>query len=104
MTAPDLAAAKNTAPDSRTLIHKRLYRGAVSADMHRRTPGFHPHINALIHKTNSSFVTDGSLSTFDSSVSCLYFFVSETARNILPQHPAAIREVDGDPEPVKNAL
>ncbi|WP_247257399.1 hypothetical protein [Pseudomonas moorei] len=104
MTAPDLAAAKNTAPNSRTLIHKRLYRGAFSTSAHRRPPGFHPRINALIHKTNSSFVTDGSLSTFDSSVSCLYFFVSETARNVLPQHPAAIREVDGDPDPVKNAL
>jgi len=33
-------------------------------------------------------MTDGSLSTFDSSVSCLYFFVSETARNVLSQHPA----------------
>ncbi|PFN93131.1 hypothetical protein COJ85_26380, partial [Bacillus sp. AFS076308] len=33
--------------------------------------------NTIIHLTNSWIVTDSSLSTFDSSVSCLYFFESE---------------------------
>lgn len=35
----------------------------------------------IIHHTNSSEMTNGSLSTFDSGHSCLYFFVSEYRRN-----------------------
>jgi len=38
--------------------------------------------------TDSLFVTDGSLSTFDRFVSCLYFFVCETVWKVLPQCPA----------------
>jgi len=44
--------------------------------------------DAIIHITNRLFVTDGSLSTFDISVSCLYFFVCETVWKVLPQCPA----------------
>jgi hypothetical protein len=82
------------------LVDKRLYRGSVSTGAHIPPPRFCPRIDALIHRTNGLFVTDGSLSTFDSCVSCLYFFVFETARNVLPQHPAANRGLDGDPDSV----
>jgi hypothetical protein len=60
--------------------------------------------DVVIHVTNSSIVTDGSLSTFDSSVSCLYFFEYEYGTNVPSQYPAAGREQDGDPALVKIAL
>jgi hypothetical protein len=60
--------------------------------------------DVVIHVTNSSIVTDGSLSTFDSSVSCLYFFEYEYGTTVSPHYQAVSREQDGDPASVKIAL
>jgi hypothetical protein len=40
-----------------------------------------------IHTANNPIVTNGSLSTFDSSVSCLYFFETESRNTCLKKQP-----------------
>jgi hypothetical protein len=75
---------RNTAGDSRISVDKRLYfrthaatpavTQASQAALLTQNPGGFPKI---IHTTDSYKMTNGSLSTFDSNVSCLYFFVCE---------------------------
>jgi len=45
-----------------------------------------PSMPRIIHITNNPNVTNGSLSTFDSSVSCLYFFETESRNTCLKKH------------------
>ncbi len=82
---------------------RRYFKG-LAAPYAVRPPSACRVNDAVIHVTNSSIVTDGSLSTFDISVSCLYFFESEYCTNVPTQHPAVGREQDGDPVSVKIAL
>jgi hypothetical protein len=89
-----------TAQDSRPSALKRLYAARFDFSVAL----LHHCNNKFIHATNSFFMTDSSLSTFDSSVSCLYFFVYETKRNFLQQYTAVNRDQDGIPATVKNAL
>jgi hypothetical protein len=44
------------------------------------------HRETIIHTANNPIVTNGSLSTFDSSVSCLYFFETESRNTCLKKH------------------
>jgi len=74
MAAPGSAIFEKTAADSRSSLGKRLYSKP-------RIPwlraAFKLIAALIIHTANSFIVTDGSLSTFDRFVSCLYFFESE---------------------------
>jgi hypothetical protein len=74
MAAPGSAIFEKPAADSRSSLGKRLYSKP-------RIPwpraAFKPFAPLIIHTANSFIVTDGSLSTFDRFVSCLYFFESE---------------------------
>ncbi|RON05197.1 hypothetical protein BK658_02540 [Pseudomonas brassicacearum] len=81
MAAPSLAIAKKIL---RWILGHHRAKGSITGpcplrnrqtqDKIQRSPGA---IQMIIQLTNSLNMTDGSLSTFDISISCLYFFESE---------------------------
>ncbi|MFW9267448.1 hypothetical protein ACLK1G_09630 [Pseudomonas sp. NR3] len=78
MTAPDRETTKRVA----RILSDPQAKGCADGRCRRRaTP------EKFIHGTNNPNMTDGSLSTFDSGVSCLYFFETESRNACLKQHP-----------------
>jgi len=74
MAAPGSAIFEKAAADSRSSLGKRLYS---KPQIPWLCAVFKLTAALIIHTANSFIVTDGSLSTFDRFVSCLYFFESE---------------------------